>query len=234
MTDPTNSAPANGRGFSMFLWLTGGALWLLVAVLFVGLYFRGPRTAGAGEGNAALPQAGTAGAAPAAIWDPKGVADFSFTNQSGKTVTREDLLGEPWVVGFVFTRCAGPCPRVTGQMRKLQDQTKDEKLRLVTMTVDPDYDTPEVLTRYADAFKADTNRWSFLTGDKTKLYDYVIKNFKMPVEETTGPDRKPGYEVIHTTNLLLVDAKGVVRGKYNALVPEEIEKLRRDIKKLDG
>jgi cytochrome oxidase Cu insertion factor (SCO1/SenC/PrrC family) len=233
MTDPKPAPPA-GRGLSTFLWVSGGALWLLVGVLLVGLYVRGPKTAGAGEGNVVLVQAGTPAAAPAAIWDPKGVADFSFTDQSGKAVTKQDLLGQPWVVGFVFTRCAGPCPRVTGQMRKLQDQTKGEKLRLVTMTVDPDYDTPEILTRYADAFKADTSRWSFLTGDKAKLYDYIVKNFKMPVEETTGPDRKPGYEVIHTTNLLLVDAKGVVRGKYNALAPEEMEKLRRDVKKLEG
>ncbi len=89
------------------------------------------------------------------IWNPDGVADFSFTERSGKTVTKQDLLGKPWIVGFIFTRCAGPCPQVSGQMSLLQDALADEDVRLVTMTVDPDYDTPEILTRYAKAYGAD-------------------------------------------------------------------------------
>lgn len=242
------TAPAKSRGLSLFLWISGAALWVIVGVMFVTSYLR-DRTAAQAESNAALGKAPAAVAQPAGpakakaagglvepvgMWDAEGIGDFTLTERNGKEVTKQTLLGKPWVVGFVFTRCAGPCPRVTGQMRKLQDELKNEDLRLVTMTVDPDYDTPEILTRYADAFDADKEKWLFLTGDKETMYRYIEKHFRMPVEETQGEDRKPGFEVIHTTNLLLVDAKGVVRGKYNALNPEELAKLKLDAKKLES
>jgi protein SCO1 len=244
MTEPTPPVPS-GRRLSPFLWISGAGLWLIVGVLFVTLYFRDTKTAGANAqaGSAAARAQTTSGqptagglVEPGAVWDAEGIADFTFTERSGKEVTKEDLLGKPWVVGFVFTRCAGPCPKVTSQMRRLQDQFEQDgrDVRLVTMTVDPDYDTPEVLTRYANAFKADEDRWLFLTGDKEAMYRYIEKNFKMPVQEMQGEDRKPGYEVLHTTNLLLVDSKGVVRGKYNALTPEEMAKLKVDLKKLES
>ncbi|HEX6984684.1 MAG TPA: SCO family protein [Planctomycetaceae bacterium] len=242
MTDP---APATrSRSLSLFLWASGAALWLVVGLLVVLNYVRGQNSALVVEEGkerpartaVAVQAAGSDEAGglvePASIWSEEGIGDFSLTERSGETVTKEGLLGKPWIVGFVFVRCAGPCPKVTGQMRKLQDELRDEDVRLVTMTVDPDYDTPEVLTQYADAFGADEKKWLFLTGDKATMYRYIEEHFKMPVEETTGPDRKPGFEVIHTTNLLLVDAKGVVHGKYNALMPEEMAKLRRDVKKL--
>ncbi len=236
MTDPR---PAKSRGLSLFLWLSGGALWLMVFAL-LGLMWLRRGTPVAAEDAAARPAIVKLDPEnrtlnliePAPIWDAKGVGDFAFTERSGETVTRQDLLGEPWVVGFVFTRCAGPCPRVTGQMKQLADALKDVKFRLVTLTVDPDYDTPEVLTRYADFFDAPEDKWLFLTGDKAKLYRYVGESFKMPVQEMEGEDRQPGFEVLHTTNLLLVDAKGVVQGKYNALLPEDMAKLRRDVRKL--
>ncbi|MGC1273436.1 MAG: SCO family protein [Planctomycetaceae bacterium] len=245
MTDQTR--PTKSRGLSLFLWVSGAVLWLIVGVLLFASYFRTEQPALAGvdggqaaAGNTVFVQTETAGGTkpagglvePKAIWSEEGIGDFSLTERSGETVTKKDLLGKPWVVGFIFTRCAGPCPRVSGQMAKLQDQVEDLDVRLVTMTVDPDYDTPEILTRYAKAFGADERKWLFLTGDKEKMYRYIEEHFMMPVEETTGPDRKPGFEVIHTTNLLLVDAKGVVQGKYNALVPEEMAKLRRDAGKL--
>ena len=77
-------------------------------------------------------------------------------------------------------------------------------------------------------------KWLFLTGDKEELYSYISKEFLQTVEEMKGKDRQPGFEVLHTTNLMLVDAKGVVRGKYNAQVPEDMAKLRRDVKKLES
>ena len=248
MTDPTPTAPKS-RGLSLFLWISGAALWLIVGVMFVTYYLRGPKVTDAGgRTGAAAPAARTTetadpeAAAPAAsglvepvgIWSEEGIGDFSLTERSGEEVTKQDLLGKPWVVGFVFTRCAGPCPRVTAQMRRLQDELKDQDVRLVTITVDPAYDTPEVLKNYAEAFGADDEKWLFLTGDKETMYRYIEKHFKMPVEEMQGEDRKPGFEVLHTTNLLLVDAKGVVRGKYNALTPEEAAKLKLDLKKLES
>lgn len=233
------SPKSRSRALSLFLWISGAALWGLVGVLFLMNFLQG-RQRPASEPIVSLlashdePRATKPGSdTPASVWNPEGIADFSFTERSGKTITKETLLGKPWIVGFVFTRCAGPCPKVSGQMALLQKHFKDEEIRLVTMTVDPDYDTPEVLSRYANAFGADQEKWLFLTGDKEKMHAYIFDEFLQTVEEMKGDDRKPGFEVLHTTNLLLIDSKGVVRGKYNAVLPEEIAKLKRDAKQLE-
>ncbi|HVV98836.1 MAG TPA: SCO family protein, partial [Planctomycetaceae bacterium] len=167
-------------------------------------------------------------AKPSTIWDPEGIPDFKFTDRTGTEVTKETLLGKPWVAGFIFTRCQGPCPLVTGQMKRLREQTG---VQLVTFDVDPEFDTPEVLTRYAEVYAGlkpgEEQQWYFLTGDKNAIYRYIHDAFRMPVKEVTGPDRQPGFEVIHSVNLMLVDAQGRVVGKYNAQRDEEMAKLRR-------
>lgn len=164
---------------------------------------------------------------PTEVWDPNGIEDFALIERSGRTVTKADLLGRPWAVCFVFTRCAGPCPRVTGQMRLLHDRLADRDVRFVTISVDPKNDTPEVLGRYADAFGADAERWLFLTGDQSEIYHLIQHSFKMPVKELVGKDRQPGFEIIHTTNVMHVNAEGRVVGKYNALKDTEMAALRR-------
>lgn len=164
---------------------------------------------------------------PPPMWDPAGIDDFEFTERSGQSVTKRDLLGRPWLACFVFTRCAGPCPRVTEQMKKLQDQLQDTNVQLVTFGVDPDHDTLEVLRKYADFWRADPDRWWFLTGDKATLYRFIEKSFRVPVVETEGEDRRPGYEVIHSTNIMFVDGDGCVRAKLNATKDDDMAKLRR-------
>src|ERR1700722_1619101 len=164
------------------------------------------------------------------LWDQAGVQDFTFTERSGKKVTKADLLGHPWLISFIFTRCAGPCPKVSTQMSELQSLLKGSDVRLVTLTVDPDFDTTSVLSRDADTYKADPKRWLYLTGDKRKTYELINNSFLMPVKEYTGKDREPGYEVMHSTNILLVNAKGVVVGKYNAVDAEDLSRLRHDLK----
>ncbi|MCA9007543.1 MAG: SCO family protein, partial [Planctomycetaceae bacterium] len=166
------------------------------------------------------------------IWPEEGIEDFSLTERSGKTVTKEDLLGKPWVACFVFTRCAGPCPRVSGQFYQLQKDLKDQDFRLVTFTVDPKNDTPDVLSRYAESVGADPEKWLFLTGDQNVIFHLIEKSFLMPVEENKNPARKPGFEVIHTTNVMLVDKDGRVLGKYNAINDVEMAELRREVRKL--
>jgi cytochrome oxidase Cu insertion factor (SCO1/SenC/PrrC family) len=167
--------------------------------------------------------------AETALWDPAGIEEFTFTNCDGKTVTKADLLGRPWAVCFVFTKCLGPCPTVTKQMRELQDRLKDEDVRLVTLTVDPARDTVDVLANYAKLNGADLTRWYFLTGDQAAIYGLIHRSFKMPVQEQIGPNRQEGFEVIHSTNVMLVDAEGVVRGKFNAAKDEEMVTLRREL-----
>jgi protein SCO1/2/putative membrane protein len=164
---------------------------------------------------------------PPPMWNPDGIDDFEFTERSGKVVSKQDLLGRPWLACFVFTRCAGPCPRVTEQMKKLQDQLTDTNIQLVTFGVDPDHDTLEVLRKYADFWRADPDRWWFLTGEKSLLYRFIEKHFRVPVVETEGEDRKPGFEVIHSTNIMYVDDEGRVRAKFNATKDDDMVRLRR-------
>ncbi len=169
-------------------------------------------------------------------WPADGIADFELTERCGRSVRKADLLGHPWVVSFIFTNCAGPCFRVTSAFRKLQEEflTDDTDLRLVTITVDPERDQPEVLTKYAAGFMADQERWLFLTdpsGAKDKIYPLINSSFLMPVMEAQGKSRAPGFEFIHTNNVLLVDEKGVVQGKWLSTDEAEFDSLRRELKK---
>jgi protein SCO1/2/putative membrane protein len=166
------------------------------------------------------------------MWSPDGIEDFSLTNMDGRTITKAALLGRPWAVCFVFTKCLGPCPRVTQQLKALQDRLKKSDIRLVTLTVDPARDTPEVLQNYAKLNGADPERWYFLSGDQAAIYRLIQHSFRMPVQEVNGPNRQEGFEVIHSTNVMLVDRHGVVQGKFNAAKDEEMVSLRRELQKL--
>ena len=167
----------------------------------------------------------------ASIWDADGIQDFSLTDRTGETLTRQNLLGKEWVAGFIFTRCKGPCPTVVGEMKILQERTG---VTLVTFSVQPEVDTPDVLKNFATTYvpkpKPDANGklpdWYWLTGDRETIYRLIIKSFKMPVAQV---DAAEGYNVIHSNNLMHVDEKGRVLGKYNALEPAEMSLLRRII-----
>jgi len=159
------------------------------------------------------------------LWDPAGIEDFSLTECHGQTVKKADLLGRPWVACFIFTRCAGPCPRVSQQMRVLQDRLKGLDVRLVSFSVDPENDTPEVLLDYARSYRVDPDRWWFLTGDKEVIFHLILNSFRVRVED--DPRRPPGNEVIHSTMLMYVDAGGVVRARFDAQDDVDMAKLRR-------
>ena len=173
-------------------------------------------------------QAPTRAQAPAPVlptWDQAGIADFELQECRGRKVTKADLLGQPWLAAFIFTKCAGPCPLVSSEMKKLQDATRDIPLRLVSFTVDPDRDTPEVLQFYADKLGADPDRWWFLTGDKPTIFGLVRNSFKMIVDEAENP--QPGFEVIHSIEIMHVNADGVVVGRYNARNELHMARLKK-------
>ncbi|MGE3805393.1 MAG: SCO family protein [Gemmataceae bacterium] len=143
------------------------------------------------------------------------VPDFSFTERSGKPFARSELEGKVWVASFVFTCCTQACPQVTGSMAELNAEFADQPgFRLVSFSVDPMRDTPEVLGDYAKQFGAADERWLFLTGDQDKLYQLIEKNFHLAVFQNTGKERTPGNEVTHSSRLMLVDRKGHIRGYF--------------------
>ncbi|RPI89732.1 MAG: DUF420 domain-containing protein [Planctomycetaceae bacterium] len=163
-------------------------------------------------------------AADVPLWDPAGIADFELQECRGRTITKDDLLGQPWLAAFIFTRCAGPCPLVSAEMKKLQQATRDLPLRLVSITVDPDTDTPEVLKFYADQLGADPERWWFLTGDKAAIFNLIRGSFRMVVADADDP--KPGFEVIHSIEIMHVNEQGVVVGRYNARNDVQMARLK--------
>lgn len=139
---------------------------------------------------------------------------FILTNQNNQPVSLESLRGKVWVADIIFTRCAGPCPVMTHEMAQLQGKLPtNAPVKLVTLTSDPEYDTPAVLRRYAARFNADTNRWDFLTGPKPKIRRLAINDFKfVVVEKKPGEQANPEDLFIHSTWFVLVDQRGRVRG----------------------
>jgi len=178
-----------------------------------------------------LPFAGCQPQVPPAEDDHFGaVEDFALTERSGRLVHRDDLKGKVWLAAFTFTRCAGPCTQVSGTLARLQHELKPEKdLVLVSISVDPEHDTPRVLTQYAKRYGADPDRWLFLTGEQDKVYHLIRKSFMLAVQQNEGSARTPGNEVMHDTRLWVVDRAGQLRGYYDGTQPEEVERLRKKI-----
>jgi cytochrome oxidase Cu insertion factor (SCO1/SenC/PrrC family) len=134
---------------------------------------------------------------------------FSLTERSGREITNRDLLGKIWVADFIYTTCPGPCPLITADMARMeQNLAGDPQVQFVTFTVDPRNDTPAVLAKYADRYKADPNRWWFLTGPEKPLYDLIQKGFYQAVlDNRDGPSEPGQFAVTHSTQFALVDAR---------------------------
>lgn len=153
------------------------------------------------------------------------IPEFTLTSSTGQPfLSRDALKGHLWVADFIFTNCPGPCPRITARMHELQEAVHEPAdLRLVSFTIDPARDNPEVLARYARAFHADPARWYFLTGPQATLhqltrYAFMLGNVDGSLE--------------HSTRLVLVDRQSRIRGFYESNDPESLAQLRKDIANL--
>jgi protein SCO1 len=144
------------------------------------------------------------------------VAPFTLTNQENHLVTQADLFGEVWIADIIFTRCAGPCLRMSQQMKKLHSELGAQtKVKLVSLTTDPEFDTPEVLKKYGARFDADPNRWTFLTGTKGQIADLAIGSLKLTaIEKRPEEKENPDDLFIHSTIFVVVDKKLRLRGVF--------------------
>lgn len=143
------------------------------------------------------------------------VADFTLVRHDGVTIGRSDLEGRTWIVASMFTRCPSLCPRITRAMVDLQRQLLDTDVLLVSISVDPLRDDPETLTRYAEQYGADPDRWWFLTGDETEIQRLLQSSFHMAVaREPHGPTDDPSMAITHSDRLVVVDGEAKVRGLY--------------------
>jgi protein SCO1 len=168
------------------------------------------------------------------------VADFSLTNQNGNAVSLADLRGKVWVADIIFTRCPGPCLRMTHQMKELQDALpKNSSTRLISLTTDSDYDTPEVLKTYAMKNGADASRWTFLTGDKKNVNHLAVDSLKLSAVEKKPEERvTPDDLWVHSTIFVVVDKHAQLRGVFqtggdDVSWPEEKSKLLAAVKQLE-
>ena len=163
------------------------------------------------------------------------VSPFALTNQLGGQAGLDDLKGKVWVADIIFTRCMGPCPKMTEKMAELQKRFADNsEFHTVTLTTDPEYDSPAVLKTYAEKFGADPGRWFFLTGSKPEIRQLAQGSLKLGAEEKSKAEQEnPNDLFIHNTVFILVDKHGRMRGQaYESLEPDFHEKIDKDIRSL--
>ena len=158
---------------------------------------------------------------------------FSLTERQGQPFGSEQLRGKVWIVNFIFTRCPGICPALTRQMAGLQTELAGHRqwsqIRLVSVSVDPEYDTPARLRQYAQNHQADSEHWLFLTGGRDQIWTLCEQGFKQTVAENK---QNPAIPILHTSNFLLIDRHLRMRGAYNGLEEEQRAVLKRDLQRV--
>ena len=162
------------------------------------------------------------------------VPPFSLTERDGRQVTLADLKGKVSIVNFIYTNCPDTCPIQSAQMRQLQEDFKHESdLLLVSITVDPKRDTPEVLSKYANGFGADPARWVFLTGEQERIYKLAQEGFRLGAVEIPYEQRPAsGATHTHSPRFVLVDRNAQIRGYYTSTDADALKRLRDDLKTL--
>lgn len=213
-------APRRAAGASR-VWLRGVLWGLLVAALAGVGAMAVYQQVGSEEQrdgrrlNAALPVLGR-------------IPDFTLTNRDGRTIRRADLAGGPWIADFIFTRCTSSCPLLTARLARLDRELPPRGIRLVSFSVDPAFDTPPVLERFARSFSA-SRRWLFLTGGESQIHDLTRGGFKLALE----PAGVTGNEaILHSTRFVLVDGNGAIREYCQALDPGALSQLAADARAL--
>ena len=152
------------------------------------------------------------------------IPEFEFIDSEGQSVNLNTLKGKVWVADFIFTTCTMACPIMTGNMNTIHKKyKKNDDLRLVSISVYPEYDTPEVLKEYASQYDANTDKWHFLTGKEANVKNIIKNGFKIGDYE---------YIIFHSEKFALVDKNGMIRSYYNGMKTEDMDKLKKDINRL--
>lgn len=149
------------------------------------------------------------------------IGDFHLTNQVGEVVSLARLKGKIWVGDVIFSRCAGPCPQMTKNMQALQSALEeDDSVMFVSLTTDPEFDTPEVLKRYGTRFEVNSSKWWFLTGNKEQIVRLAVDGLKLTAMETKPEERaSPDDLYIHSTLFVVVDQQGRLRAAIPGTEP---------------
>lgn len=157
------------------------------------------------------------------------VPQFSLVERSGKITTLADLRGTIWIADFIYTTCQDTCPMQTAEMAQLQEYWKDRAgLKLVSFSVDPEKDTTEVLSRYANRYKADSQRWLFLTGAKEEIGRLVQEGFRLSAVALSSEGKKDSV-IMHSPRFVLIDKQAQIRGYYDSRDQQALERLKKDV-----
>jgi protein SCO1 len=162
------------------------------------------------------------------------IPKFSFIDQNGKVFTEKKTKGKIYVANFIFTRCGLICPKVTNQLARVQDAFLDKnEVIFLSHSVDPKYDTPSVLKKYAKKNDAIDGKWYFLTGDKAEIYKMALKGYFVPISDASVYNTaitNPDEAFIHSEKMILVDKEGIIRGFYDGTDAKEVDRLMVEIK----
>lgn len=155
------------------------------------------------------------------------IAPFTLTNQNGKTVTQEDYKGHIYVADFFFTTCQTICPIMTDNMVSIQKELQNDTLvKLLSHSVIPEYDTPDILKAYALKKGVDDTRWNLVTGPRKDIYTLARKSY-LAVKDLPGTE--DDLDMVHTENFMLIDKKQQIRGYYDGTDKDAIKELLEDI-----
>ncbi|MCC5924042.1 MAG: SCO family protein [Crocinitomicaceae bacterium] len=161
------------------------------------------------------------------------IGEFNLINQDGENITLADVKGKVFVAEYFFTTCMTICPKMTEQMTRVQAAFRNnENVKMLSFTVNPDYDDVDILKEYSEKYNALAGQWHFLTGTKEELYGLARKSFFVlkPAEAANLGDA--GSDFIHTNNFVLVDRQLRIRGYYDGTSPDEVSELIADIQLL--
>jgi protein SCO1 len=196
---PLSAVTASASPGRLSRWIARPAFWVVALSLLFGVPL------GRSLFRRAPPAPPTLGALP----------DFTLTDQTGQAFGTQDLRGKVWVADFIFTSCAGSCPLLSQKMAEVAHRGRQlgPDFRLVSLTVDPERDTPEVLAGYAARYGANPRKWSFLTGPMATIQGAVVDGFKVGMGREKVGDF---WEIFHGENLVLVDRSLHIRGYFSA------------------
>lgn len=156
------------------------------------------------------------------------IVPFGFIDQNGDTVTEKTVDGKVWVADFFFTSCPTICPKMKTEMLRVLDAYKgDERVVLLSHSIDPEYDTQQVLKEFADRLEVKGDQWHFLTGDKDSIYAMADRYMVSAKEDPSAPG---GH--IHSGAFILLDGQRRMRGVYDGTNPQQVDTLMADMKLL--
>ena len=162
------------------------------------------------------------------------IHSFSLTNQFGKKITLNDLKGRPWLADIIFTRCPTVCPRMTQTLGELRAKLPST-LRYVSLTTDPENDTPAVMKAFAEAHGSNDSNWHFLTGPKADLMRLAIDDLKLiSVPKEASKRDNPNDLFVHSSLYILVDAKGRIRKSFEYDTTNLLEQVKITLKRLEA